>query len=73
MGPTLGGGTQDTDFNKGFTKGMVIELPYTYIYIYIYCVWGGGNNRKHSFSKFLIKIYILYTPHLGWGPFSENP
>ena len=22
MVPTLGGGTQDTDFNKGFTKGM---------------------------------------------------
>ena len=22
MGPTLGGGTQDTDFNKGFTKGI---------------------------------------------------
>ena len=22
MGPTLGGGTQDTDLNKGFTKGM---------------------------------------------------
>ena len=22
MAPTLGGGTQDTDFNKGFTKGM---------------------------------------------------
>ena len=21
MAPTLGGGTQDTDFNKGFTKG----------------------------------------------------
>ena len=21
MVPTLGGGTQDTDFNKGFTKG----------------------------------------------------
>ena len=22
MGPTLGGGTQDTDFNKGFTIGF---------------------------------------------------
>ena len=22
MAPTLGGGTQDTDFNKGFTKGF---------------------------------------------------
>ena len=22
MGPALGGGTQDTDFNKGFTKGI---------------------------------------------------
>ncbi len=22
MGPTLGGGTQDTDLNKGFTKGF---------------------------------------------------
>ena len=22
MAPTLGGGTQDTDFNKGFTKGI---------------------------------------------------
>ena len=22
MGPALGGGTQDTDFNKGFTKGF---------------------------------------------------
>ena len=22
MVPTLGGGTQDTDFNKGFTKGI---------------------------------------------------
>ena len=23
MVPTLGGGTQDTDFNKGFTKGIL--------------------------------------------------
>ncbi len=25
MAPTLGGGTQDTDFNKGFTKGKIIK------------------------------------------------
>ena len=28
---------------------------------------------KNSFSKSLIKICILCTPPLGWGPFSENP
>ena len=26
MGPTLGGGTQDTDFNKGFTKGNFTKI-----------------------------------------------
>ena len=26
MGPTLGGGTQDTDFNKGFTKGIFTKF-----------------------------------------------
>ena len=25
MAPTLGGGTQDTDFNKGFTKGNLTK------------------------------------------------
>ena len=24
MAPTLGGGTQDTDFDKGFTNGFVL-------------------------------------------------
>ena len=26
MAPTLGGGTQDTDFNKGFTNGNVTNF-----------------------------------------------
>ena len=26
MVPTLGGGTQDTDFNKGFTKGILEKI-----------------------------------------------
>ena len=26
MAPTLGGGTQDTDFNKGFTKGIFTKI-----------------------------------------------
>ena len=26
MAPTLGGGTQDTDFNKGFTKGILQKI-----------------------------------------------
>ena len=32
MAPALGGGTQDTDFNKGFTKGMFMIFFLAIIY-----------------------------------------
>ena len=40
MGPTQGGGTQDTDFNKGFTKGFFTK--------HIQRRNTSKNNEKHK-------------------------
>ena len=46
MAPTLGGGTQDTDLNKGFTIGIL----YLYIYIYIY-IYDFGKKKPYEGIK----------------------
>ena len=44
MVPTLGGGTQDKDFNKGFTKGIVYKT-------YSAKKWGGQGDPDPLISK----------------------
>ena len=46
MGPTLGGGTQDTDFNKGFTKGML-----TLFLTDFFCKSSGSKTQVVGFSQ----------------------
>ena len=45
MAPTLGGGTQDTDFNKGFAKGIFK------IFLDFFCKISGSKTEALGFSR----------------------
>ena len=67
MAPTLGGGTQDTDFNKGFAKGIVTNVLYSFprffLLISFYFSTGnlptiGGGTQDTDFNKGFTKGFF---------------
>ena len=43
--PTIGGDTQDTNFDKGFTKGMFTKFPD------LFCKNSGSKTKVFGFSR----------------------
>ena len=57
MVPTLGGGTQDTDFNKGFTKGNFTKN--------LRRRNGGGQGDPDPLMSNIHDIYMFFSARVG--------
>ena len=54
MAPTLGGGTQDTNFNKGFTEGFFYEISSAK-------KWGGSGGHRPPYVIMICFVVALFS------------